>query len=213
MQVLKHLELISVALGVLINLVSGEPGNSRKLASIGAPPAGGSSSSMDDASQQQEQQQQGLLGLLCTVMTAVGRLLEQQQEEMDAAEQQQAGGSNGDHSSNWGVGCARGAAADTLSGGEHPLGSPTGSGVLGGAADSSIAGEASIVEVYCGMLLGFIVRDCADLAEVVAQQLEGASLQPIVCAVQRCLNFYVSTGAITEHTRTTLEELLQHLSS
>ncbi|WIA08618.1 hypothetical protein OEZ85_008047 [Tetradesmus obliquus] len=221
-QVLKHLELLSVALGVLINLVSGEPGNSRRLAGLdpaaaaaAAAAAGGDCMDTDLQEDSQQQQQQGvscegLVPLLCTVMTAVGRLL-QQQEEKDAAQQQQQ------------QGAAAGAAgsstpAAAAAGAFNLLGSPRGSESASGSASghldgNSAAGEASIIEVYCGMLLGFLVRDCADLAPVVAAQLEGGSLQPVVGAVQRCLHFYVSTGAITEHTKVTLEELLQHLNS
>jgi len=70
-----------------------------------------------------------------------------------------------------------------------------------------------LFEVYCGMLLGFLVRDCPEVAPAVASTLQDKSLQPIVCAVQRCLSFYVSTGAITDHTRSTLEQLLQHLEA
>eukprot|EP00775_Hariotina_reticulata_P010495 gene10495-10655_t len=55
--------------------------------------------------------------------------------------------------------------------------------------------------------------DCPEVAVTVASSLQDQSLQPIVCAVQRCLSFYVSTGAITEHARSTLEQLLQHLEA
>jgi hypothetical protein len=223
MQVLKHLELLSVALGVLINLVSGEPGNSRRLAGLdpaaaAAGPADGDSMDTDLQEDSQQQLQQGLsceglVPLLCTVMTAVGSLL-QQQEEQDAAaqqQQQQERAAAGFDSSS--------TPAPAAAGGFNLLGSPRGSESASGSAGgiptdgNSAAGEASIIEVYCGMLLGFLVRDCADLAPVVAKQLEGGTLQPVVGAVQRCLHFYVSTGAITEHTKMTLEELLQHLNS
>jgi hypothetical protein len=226
MQVLKHLELLSVALGVLINLVSGEPGNSRRLAGLdpaaaaaaaAAAPVDGDSMDTDLQEDSQQQLQQvlsceGLVPLLCTVMTAVGSLL-QQQEEQDAAaqQQQQERAAAGFDSSS--------TPAPAAAGGFNLLGSPRGSESASGSAGgiptdgNSAAGEASIIEVYCGMLLGFLVRDCADLAPVVAKQLEGGTLQPVVGAVQRCLHFYVSTGAITEHTKATLEELLQHLNS
>jgi hypothetical protein len=224
LQVLKHLELLSVALGVLINLVSGEPGNSRRLAGLdpaaaaaaaaaAAEPAGSDSMDIDTQEDSQQQQQggscEGLVPLLCTVMTAVGSLL-QQQEEKEAAQQQQ-GAAAGFGSSSSTPAAAGGAAMNLLG---SPRGSESASGSASAHLDgSSAAGEASIIEVYCGMLLGFLVRDCADLAPVVAQQLEGGTLQPVVGAVQRCLHFYVSTGAITEHTKVTLEELLQHLNS
>jgi hypothetical protein len=168
----------------------------------------------EDAQQQLQQQGlscEGLVPLLCTVMTAVGSLLQQQEEQEAAAQQQQqerAAEGLGSSSTP-----APAAAGFNLLG--SPRGSESASGSAGGLPTdgNSAAGEASIIEVYCGMLLGFLVRDCADLAAVVAQQLEGGTLQPVVGAVQRCLHFYVSTGAITEHTKVTLEELLQHLSS
>ncbi|KAF6263679.1 wings apart-like protein regulation of heterochromatin-domain-containing protein [Scenedesmus sp. NREL 46B-D3] len=164
-QVLKHLELLSVALGVLINLVSGEPGNSRRLA--GLDPAAAAASAVEhadsdhmdtgphDDSQQQQQQEgiscEGLVPLLCTVMTAVGGLL-QQQEEQEATQQQQQ------------QGAAAGGGSITLApaaGGCNLLGSPRASESASGSASgpmdgSSAAGEASIIEVYCGMLLGFL---------------------------------------------------------
>jgi hypothetical protein len=169
----------------------------------------------EDAQQQQQQQGvscEGLVPLLCTVVTAVGRLLQQQEEKEAAQQQQQRGAAAAGFGSSSTPAPAAAAGAFNLLG--SPRGSESASGSASGHLDgNSAAGEASIIEVYCGMLLGFLVRDCADLAPVVAKQLEGGSLQPVVGAVQRCLHFYVSTGAITEYTKVTLEELLQHLNS
>lgn len=176
---LQQLDLISVALGLLINLVSGEPANSRRLASTAA--RFGSSSAddvCDDAS---------LVPLLCKVMTAVGELLQRASED----EQMEAGAATPP------VHQSRSQAA--AAGSAHGI-------------DDNSAGEASIVEAYCAMLLGFLVRDCEDVARCVPQLLHGQSLQPVVDAVQRCVSFYISAGAITDHTKNTLEELLQHLS-
>lgn len=175
-QVLQHLELVSVALGLLINLVSGEPANSRQLASMQAESSSRQGAAADDSC--------SLVSLLCSVMTAVGELLQQAADD---------------------EGMSDAAAARAPS---RRTSSAAGSGL----EDDNSAGEASIVEAYCAMLLGFLVRDCQDVAQCVPKMLEGQSLQPIVEAVQRCLNFYISTGAITEHTRNTLEELLQQLS-
>lgn len=185
LQVLQHLELISVALGVLINLVSGEATNSKLLANIAASSDsfGSQDTTVDDNS--------SLVCLLCKVMAAVGDLL--QQAAVDEEMQDAAVKGNADPGSR-----ASARRSSTASGGS--------------ALDENSAGEASIVEAYCAMLLGFMVRDSSEVAQCVPHMLEGQSLQPIVDAVQRCLNFYISTGAITDHTRNTLDELLRHLN-
>eukprot|EP00879_Flechtneria_rotunda_P018831 GHRR01019765.1.p1 GENE.GHRR01019765.1~~GHRR01019765.1.p1 ORF type:complete len:522 (+),score=215.01 GHRR01019765.1:1777-3342(+) len=191
-QVLQHLELVSVALGLLINLVSGEPAHSRQLA--GAPAAAAC----------QEAEHEGLIPLLCNVMSAIGQLLEDAHERQHDSDEYDATGSP-----------TVGATADSYSramcnGSQHEVNRSEGGN---GGLSSNSAGEASIIQVYCGMLLGFLVRDCADLAVTVPQLLDGGSMEPVLGAVERCLAFYVSTGAITDHTRQTLEELLQHLNS
>lgn len=185
--VLQHLDLLSVALGVLINLVSNEPQHSRKLAAAGAGEAGSAASSSQGVST--------FVQLLCTVVSALGQLLQQHMDQEEAGSQQAAAGPS--------------SAAAGLPAGAKVVTSPS---AAAEALGSNTASEASIVEVYSGMLLGFLVRDGdPDLAQAVAAQLPGSSLEPLTSATGRCLDFYVRTGAITDHTRTTLEQLLRHL--
>lgn len=169
-----------MALGLLINLVSGEPNNSRQLAHT----ATDTSNSQNTAAHSSR----SLVTLLCNIMTAVGELLQQTtaHEGGDAAAAVDVGRSAVTADSSY-------------------------SAAVGHLQDDNSAGEASIVEAYCAMLLGFLVRDCQEVSQCVVQMLEGQSLQPIMEAVQRCLDFYISTGAITDHTRNTLEDLLEHL--
>lgn len=193
--VLKHLELVSVSLGVLMNLVSNEPQHSKQLAAAGGAAGGSSSSGVSS-----------FVWLLCTVMSALGQLLQHYNEAEEA-----------------GSAAARGAAAAAA--GSPPEGA-AGAGVSSGAKvvtsasaaaealGSNTASEASIVEVYSGILLGFLVRDGGPgLAQEVAALLPGGSLDPLLSATGRCLDFYVRTGAITDHTKVTLEQLLQQLNA
>jgi hypothetical protein len=195
--VLKHLELVSVSLGVLMNLVSNEPQHSKQLAAAGDQGAAGSSSSSGVSS---------FVRLLCTVMSALGQLLQQCNEAEEA-----------------GFAAARGAAAAAAG---SPPGGAAGAGPTSGAKvvtspsaavealGSNTASEASIVEVYSGILLGFLVRDGGPLlAQEVCALLPGRSLDPLLLATGRCLDFYVRTGAITDHTKATLEQLLQQLNA
>jgi hypothetical protein len=199
--VLQHLELVSASLGVLMNLVSNEPQHSRQLAAGGAGDAAaatGSSGSSGDVS--------SFVRLLCTVMTALGQLLK---HHMD---QDSADPAAGDPS-------PTPAAAAAGGGGGSSAGLPTGAKVVTSPSDaaealgSNTASEASIVEVYSGILLGFLVRDGGPgLAAAVAGLLPGGSLDPLTSATGRCLDFYVRTGAITDHTKATLQALLQQLT-
>jgi hypothetical protein len=69
-----------------------------------------------------------------------------------------------------------------------------------------------MVEVYAAILLGFLVEgDQAARAEAAALLPGGAGLAPVVAAVERCLAFYVSAGAITKGSERSLRELLQSL--
>jgi hypothetical protein len=198
--VLQHLELVSASLGVLMNLVSNEPQHSRQLAAAGAgdAAAAGSSSSNGDVS--------SFVRLLCTVMTALGQLLKHHLDQESA-----------DRAAVDPTPAAAGAAAGTGAG--SSAGMPSGAKVVTSpsaaaqALGSNTASEASIVEVYSGILLGFLVRDGGpDLAAAVAGLLPGGSLDPLTSATGRCLDFYVRTGAITDHTKATLQALLQQLT-
>eukprot|EP00967_Tisochrysis_lutea_P002894 scaffold3498_cov17-Tisochrysis_lutea.AAC.1 len=53
-------------------------------------------------------------------------------------------------------------------------------------------------QVYASMLLGFIIQDCPSTRGLAATLLPGGTLKPLVSAIQRCLAFYVSAGAITD---------------
>jgi len=232
--VLQHLELISVALGLLINLVSGDAANSKRLTAHSCTIAGGL---LLDDNQDNSQHSAAAAAvaipteiawggssvqLLCTVMATLGRLLQRNRENEGAANAappadadmddimisspaQSAGAGLG----NTGFSSSNSHAALDATAAPSPFTPRLQDELL----SSDNAGEVSIVEVYCGMLLGFLVRDCPEVAPAVASSLQDKSLQPIVCAVQRCLSFYISTGAITEHTRSTLEQLLQHLEA
>lgn len=209
--VLQHLDLLSVALGVLINLVSNEPQHSRKLAAAqpvaaAAAPGDSSGSSTGVCS---------FVQLLCTVVSALGQLLQQHMDQEDLVDESQQRAAAPLHPPPTAgkpspSGTTAAAAAGVLpSSGVKVVTSPT---AAAEALGSDTASEASIVEVYSGMLLGFLVRDGDPaLAQAVAAQLPGNSLEPLTSATGRCLDFYVRTGAITEHTRGTLEELLRHL--
>lgn len=72
---------------------------------------------------------------------------------------------------------------------------------------------ASIVEVYAAILLGFLVEGDKEAQKAAAELLPGKSLAPVVSAVQRCLNFYVTAGAITQRTEASLRALLASLQS
>lgn len=190
--VLQHLDLLSVALGVLINLVSNEPQHSRKLAAAEAGAAASAAGSSQGVST--------FVQLLCTVVSALGQLLQQHMDQEDAGGSQQPATA---------AAAGPSSAAAGLPAGAKVVTSPS---AAAEALGSNTASEASIVEVYSGMLLGFLVRDGdPDLAQAVAAQLPGSSLEPLTSATGRCLDFYVRTGAITDHTRTTLEQLLRHL--
>ena len=74
-------------------------------------------------------------------------------------------------------------------------------------------GEAvgSIIEVYCGILVAFIVMNNPMEREKAKNLLPGSSLYPITQAVQNCLAFYTSAGAMTPKTEQSLKNLLQKL--
>ena len=69
------------------------------------------------------------------------------------------------------------------------------------------------MEVYSAILLGFLVEGCPAARREAAALLPGASLAPVVAAVERCLHFYVSTGAITKGNEDSLRGLLASLQA
>ena len=70
---------------------------------------------------------------------------------------------------------------------------------------------ASIVEVYAAILLGFLIEGDTVAQGEAAELLPGKSLVPVIAAVQRCLNFYVNAGAVTQRTEASLRALLASL--
>lgn len=72
-------------------------------------------------------------------------------------------------------------------------------------------GEASIVEAYVAMLLGFLVEGNEELKRKAVALLPDQSLQPVVAAVERCLEFYIRADAITESTSNKLKRLVHAL--
>jgi len=53
-------------------------------------------------------------------------------------------------------------------------------------------------QVYASMLLGFLVADCSAAQALAASLMPGGTLDPLVAAIQQCLAFYISAGAITD---------------
>ena len=70
---------------------------------------------------------------------------------------------------------------------------------------------ASIIEVYAAILLGFLVEGDKKAQNEAAQHLPGKSLSPLISAVRKCLNFYVTAGALTQRTEASLRALLASL--
>lgn len=72
---------------------------------------------------------------------------------------------------------------------------------------------ASIIEVYAAILLGFLVEGDKKAQNEAAQQLPENSMKPVISAVQKCLNFYVTAGALTQRTEASLRALLASLQT
>ena len=72
---------------------------------------------------------------------------------------------------------------------------------------------ASIVEVYAAILLGFLVEGDKNAQKEAAKVLPGNSMECVLSAVQKCLHFYVTAGALTQRTEASLRALLASLVS
>ncbi len=72
---------------------------------------------------------------------------------------------------------------------------------------------ASIVEVYAAILLGFLVEGDKKAQEDASKVLPGKSMECVISAVQKCLHFYVTAGALTQRTEASLRALLASLIS
>jgi hypothetical protein len=207
-QVLDHVEVVAVALGVLINLASIEQAVCRELTSP-RPGRGGRGSG-----------EGGVLPLLCAILNATA-------EGVAAAP---PGGGGGEPVSPCAA-AATPARDGRRSGGAAtspapaPAASPSWSAgtpsepasppaaAAASPEDDARAGEAAIAEAYCAMLAGFLLRGDAGLQVRAAGLLSGGSLAPVVAAVRRCLSFYVTAGAITEGSRDKLAQLLAELEA
>ena len=66
--------------------------------------------------------------------------------------------------------------------------------------------------MYASLLAGFLISSDPALQQIVGRSLAAGSIQPVIDGVQRCLEFYMSTGAITERTESSLKTLLVTLS-
>lgn len=75
--------------------------------------------------------------------------------------------------------------------------------------DQEQVGHMSIVETYTGVLLGFIWQ-CHSISsrDALSDQLSPAVLQRVQEAVVRCLRFYITTGVLSSSSRGALERLL-----
>ncbi|KIY96796.1 hypothetical protein MNEG_11166 [Monoraphidium neglectum] len=241
-EVLEHVEVVSVALGVLINLASTEPGVCCDLTGAGAAEGGAASP--------------GVLPLLCSMLNATAERVAAE----DAPQSPQPGSPSPPSSSQPSQRRHAAGSGQQRTGSQHegPPGSPpplvqprtaggngggkggapqrpgpmstclmpAGAGMpltsqpersspqelaSGGSSSSDNAGEAAIVEAYSAMLLGFLLRGSPGLQHAAAARLAGGSLEPVAAAIQRCLAFYVTAGAITEGTRGKLVQLLEEL--
>ncbi len=266
-QMLAHVELISVAMGLVINLLADNPANRQHLAAM----QDTSSSSNDDtqhasnagdkqqakrrpnhrtggghvvaqeslqACRQQPGGSQGegagvvdegsLLQLLCAVMNAATMPQQEQDEQARRQkrrrrQQQQQGAdttpSPQQQQQQQGQGQQQGQQCSM------PTGSVLTNGGISCGGDSCLSmdvteqhlhvgealAQASILEVYSAMLLGFMVQGHVALQRRAAALLRGESLAPVVTAVERFLHFYVSAGAITAASRDALVQLLVEL--
>lgn len=72
-------------------------------------------------------------------------------------------------------------------------------------------GAGLIVEVYAAILLGFLIDGDAGAQSEAAALLPGGTLDPVIAAVARCLQFYINAGAITSKTEGSLRRLLASL--
>ena len=68
---------------------------------------------------------------------------------------------------------------------------------------------AGVVHMYTALLLGFVVEGSPELQSEAVQHL--GSLQPIIIAIQECMEFYTQTGAINSQNEHSLRTLLTAL--
>lgn len=68
------------------------------------------------------------------------------------------------------------------------------------------------MQVYASLLSGFLIAASPKVKEGMISQMADGSVQPIVEGVQKCLEFYASTGTITDRTEKSLREVLLKLT-
>lgn len=71
----------------------------------------------------------------------------------------------------------------------------------------------ALMQIYASLLAGFLVTTDPSLKETLIAQLSSGSIQPVIEGVQNCLEFYLSTGAITGQTEKSLRDVLTALVS
>eukprot|EP00955_Chlamydomonas_euryale_P117412 366472-Chlamydomonas_euryale.AAC.7 len=180
---LRRLDVVTVSLGLLINMTSQAPQHREALRRVVLPARMRSGDGHGDGGGAAVGcVPGGVLSLLCGIFNAL--------EEPHTQQRSLAGGRHVVHGS----------------------GSP---GHLEVTADDLHAGhfegEAAIVRSYTAMLLGFVVVDSAAARQAAEATLACRGLQPVVAAIQRTLDFYNYTGAITDACRDSLVSLLAGL--
>ena len=187
---------LSSCMGLLINLVEHDDDNEsrrrkelRDLAMMMKVSGGGGGTTSSSPLKQKEVKFIPLLSGLITVVTA------QQAARMAAA----AGGGEGEGGSGT---AAKRRGAGGGGGGEVTL------DTLDIRED---VGTGSIIEVYASILLGFLVEGDEAARKEASGELPGGSLECVVSAVERALNFYVSAGAITQGSEQSLRSLVASL--
>ena len=63
-------------------------------------------------------------------------------------------------------------------------------------------------QMYSAIALGFLVKDSAARRAAAAAQLPGGSLEAVAALVERCLQFYMLAGALSEVNQRSLGALV-----
>ncbi|GAX75747.1 hypothetical protein CEUSTIGMA_g3190.t1 [Chlamydomonas eustigma] len=225
--ILEHLDLVTMCLGLLINLTSTHQNNRTLLRNVRLHPVGSSSTGHGDVG--------GgcLVPLLCQIVNMLASSSPPTTQDTGTTEQQHGVIPHSDYVSGHGQAVAQPAVVsrdmsmhaslvinedptDSTPVVAHAFQSPTirkpvvevtADELSGGYED----GEAAIVQSYSAVLLGFLVIDCEASRSLACSLLCGNSLTAIRTAIKRCLDFYSQTGAITDSCRMSLTMLLEGL--
>lgn len=218
---LGYVELVSVVLGLLINLVASQPASRAQLAAQELPPheqqreraakPARSSSRKGKAASAASQEAGGggstTLQLLCALFSTATT-------EVTAAEAEaraHAADGGGSRPSSPAAALPPPAAGDPPGSLPSPLPGCELTEASMHAAEG--AGAASILQVYAAMLLGFLVAGQPGVQRAAAALLPEGGLASVLAAIHRCLTFYVTAGAIADASRDTLLALLRELAS